>query len=222
MLKLVKGIVKKAKFYAISKRKKIHIGKKCSISFNSNLEGGNAIHNGAMFTGRLGYGSYIGENCHISASIGRYCSIAPNVKTISGKHPTARFVSTHPSFFSLRKQAGFTYVRSQLFEEFDYADETNKLSVIIGNDVWICSGVTILEGVKIGDGAILAAGALVTKDVEPYTIYAGVPAIKIGQRFNDQIIETLLELKWWTKDEKWIEHHAHLFSDVNLFLDSLM
>lgn len=186
------------------------------------MEGGNIIHNGTEFSGRLGYGSFIGEKCCINASVGKYCSIASSVKTIAGKHPTSRFVSTHPSFFSLLKQSGFTYVSSQLFDEFDYADGTNRFSVIIGNDVWICSGVTILEGVKIGDGAILAAGAIITKDVEPYTIYAGIPAKKIGQRFNDQIIEKLLELQWWTKDEKWIKHHAYLFCDVNVFLDSLV
>jgi acetyltransferase-like isoleucine patch superfamily enzyme len=219
MVKFIKFMIKKIKFYFISKTKKVSIGRGCNISFNSVLEGRNTINNETNFSGKLGYASYLGEKCNINGLIGRYCSIGSNVSTVAGKHPTSGFVSTHPAFFSLRKQAGFTYVNRQLFDEFDYADKKNFYSVIIGNDVWIGKGVTILEGIKIGDGAILGTGAIVTKDVEPYAIYAGIPAKKIGQRFEDKVIALLLEIQWWTKGEKWVQEHAEFFSEVNSFLE---
>jgi acetyltransferase-like isoleucine patch superfamily enzyme len=87
------------------------------------------------------------------ASIGRYCSIAADVVTIHGRHPTSGFVSTHPAFYSMREQAGFTYVQSQVFDEHVVADVTNGHPVVIGHDVWISHGVRILDGVTIGNGA---------------------------------------------------------------------
>lgn len=219
MVNTIKYLIKKIKFYYLSKIKKVRFGRACNIGFNSIFEGRNVINNGTIFLGKLGYASYLGENCNIDGSIGKYCSIGSNVKTVSGKHPTSDFVSTHPAFFSLRKQAGFTYVNRQLYNEIVYADTANCYSVIIGNDAWIGNGVTILEGIKIGDGAIVATGAIVTKDVEPYAIFAGIPAKKIGQRFDNHIISLLLEIQWWTKGEKWIEEHAESFSDVDRFLE---
>lgn len=67
----------------------------------------------------------------------------------------------------------------------------------IGNDVWIGTGAIILKGVNIGDGAVVAAGAVVTKDVPPYTIVGGVPANVIRKRFSDELTERLLAVKWW-------------------------
>lgn len=74
---------------------------------------------------------------------------------------------------------------------------TYSKPVIIGNDVWVAAGVQVLRGVIIGDGAVLGGGGIFTKDVLPYEIWAGVPAKKIGQRFSDEIIAELMELKWW-------------------------
>ena len=89
--------------------------------------------------------------------------------------------------------------------------------VEIGNDVWIGSHVLILDGVTIGDGAVVAAGAVVTKDVEPYAIYGGVPAKLIKYRFPPKTIEMLLKMKWWDKEEKWIREHTEDFEDVERF-----
>lgn len=68
---------------------------------------------------------------------------------------------------------------------------------VIGNDVWIGYGVTVLNGVKIGDGAVLSAGCVVTKDVAPYSVVGGVPARLIKKRFSDEIIERLIKIRWW-------------------------
>lgn len=70
-------------------------------------------------------------------------------------------------------------------------------TTVIGNDVWIGSNVVILGGLNIGDGAVIGAGAVVTKDVQPYSIVVGNPAREIKKRFSEQIISDLMEIKWW-------------------------
>ena len=77
--------------------------------------------------------------------------------------------------------------------------------IIIGNDVWIGYEALIMSGVTIGDGAIIGARAVVTKDVPPYTIVAGVPAKPIRRRFNDEVIETLQSAQWWNWEKERIE-----------------
>lgn len=77
--------------------------------------------------------------------------------------------------------------------------------IIIGNDVWIGYETLIMSGVTIGDGAIIGARAVVTKDVPPYTIVAGVPAKPIRRRFHDEVIETLQSAQWWNWEKERIE-----------------
>lgn len=149
----------------------------------------------------------MGAYCKINADIGRYCSIASEVCTISGRHPTSDWVSTSPVFYSNECQCGMSYASEKLF------DESSK-KTIIGNDVWIGARAIILSGVKIGDGAIIAAGAVVTKDVEPYTIAGGVPAKPIRKRFTDEQIDALINLKWWDKDDMWMREYAAMFSHI--------
>lgn len=166
----------------------------------------------------IGHGTYIASGSFLkNVNIGRYCSIGENVTTICGNHPK-EFVSTHPAFYSLNTQAGFTYSDNEYFEEFKYIDSENKKSVYIGNDVWIGSYVRILERVSIGDGAIVAAGAIVTHDIPPYAIVAGVPARIVKYRFDESTVQKLLNFSWWEKDEEWMKKYAKLFIDVNDFL----
>lgn len=180
------------------------------IGLKTIFEGCNRIGLKSVFSGRIGYASYIGPNCNINADIGKFCCIANDVLTVYGSHPSQDWVSIHPAFFSIRKQSGFSYVNENLYNEM-------QDRVQIGNDVWIGARATLLGGITIGDGAIIAAGAVVTKDVEPYTIVGGVPAKPIRKRFDDEDIEFLLKFKWWDKPAEWIKENAKYFNDVKNF-----
>jgi acetyltransferase-like isoleucine patch superfamily enzyme len=201
--------------------KKHQIKKGAKISRSAILEGCNAIgFNSNFISSKIGFGSYIAENSKFhNTKIGSYCSIGPEVLVIRGNHPSSTFVSTHPSFFSLRKHIGFTFSEKQLFEEFPKPLQLNEpYTTVIGNDVWIGARVTILDGVKIGNGAIIAAGALVNKDIPPYTIYGGVPAKFIRQRFTNEQINFLEELKWWQKPLSWLRENHNKFHSIELLM----
>ena len=187
------------------------------VPLNTTFEGYNTIWDKSIFVGKMGYGSYLGRYCSINVSIGRFCSIGTNVKTIISTHPSNGFVSTHPAFFSTKKQNGESFVDSQKFEEIRYADSEKKYPVIIGNDVWIGDNVAILGGITIGDGAIIGANAVVTHSVEPYAVVGGVPARVIRYRFDKKTIDWLLRFKWWDKSIDWIRDNAEYFSDIETF-----
>lgn len=203
-------------FY-LSFKKDLTLGKNVKIGLSALLEGSNYFGDYATFTSsQIGFASYISENSFFQKTkIGRYTSIGPNVRCVFGKHPSNTFVSTHPSFFSTRKQVGFSFTDKQLFKEFaEPAVPDTEYTIAIGNDVWIGANVAILDGVTIGDGAIVAANALVNKDIEPYTIYGGVPAKAIKKRFDQTEIDFLMKLEWWNKPIGWIKKSSTYFCDI--------
>lgn len=184
-----------------------------SLDNQTKLEGNNKLFAKSNVKGSyLGFGTYVGINSFLPKSkIGKFSAIGPNVKLVRGNHPAHKFISIHPAFYSTRKQAGFTFVNENKFEEF----KGNRYSIEIGNDVWIGSDVIILEGVKIGDGAIIGTGSVVSKDIEPYSINVGNSIKTIGYRFEPEQINELLKLQWWNMELDDIKKHIKEFEDIN-------
>lgn len=134
--------------------------------------------------------SYVIDDSHIIyTTVGKFCSIAAKVRINPGNHPLGRAVLHH-----------FTY-RSRQFdlgEDDDSFFNWRRTSpVTIGHDVWVGHGAIILPGVNIGTGAAIGAGAVVSKDIQPFSIVAGVPAKEIRNRFEEDIQQGLLRIKWW-------------------------
>ena len=203
---------------------KIKYAKVCRFNFsvniglNSMFEGMNQIHPNTSFKGRLGYGSYIGEYCNLSADIGKFTSIAPYVRCNPGQHPYSfPFATTAPCFFSLNpfcSQNGSTYATEQLYDELALYDKTKEIAIKIGSDCWIGEGAFLVGGIKIGNGAVVLAHAVVTKEVPDYAIVGGVPAKIIGYRYDNETIEFLKKIKWWNNEKEWFEHNWKLLTDI--------
>ena len=183
-----------------------------TIGNGSTFEGCNTIGDKSHFSGHMGYGSYMSSFCSIEGNIGRFTSIGPEVSTPRGIHPyRSPFVATSPMFFSTNKITGKTFTQIQTFDEW-------KPPVNIGNDVWIGQRALLTGGVNIGDGAVIYACAVVTRDVPPYAIVAGVPARIIGYRYPKETIDKLLKIKWWNRSVDWLEKHAKQFNHLEEFI----
>ncbi|WP_276788569.1 CatB-related O-acetyltransferase [Paraprevotella xylaniphila] len=152
------------------------------------------LENCIINNSQVGNYSYIGRNCLIQNTyIGNYCSIANDVFIGLGKHPLDMF-STSPLFYRKANTFNISIVEDKEFDEYQ--------EIIVGNDVWIGTRSIILDGVKIGNGAVIAAGSVVTKDVEPYMIVAGVPAKPIRKRATEDKIREYQNSKWWNLNPK--------------------
>jgi len=159
--------------------------------------------------GRFTYGEPTVMNWgEASLEIGSFCSISTNVTILVGGNHRTDWVTTFP--FSALWEG---------YHDITGHPATNG-NVIIGNDVWIGTGVTILSGVTIEDGAVIGAGSVVTKNVAPYTIVAGNPARLIRKRFDDDLIDKLLKIKWWEWNVERIRENIHLMlsQDIEEFI----
>ena len=191
----------------------VRIEKYAKVSAKATFGGYNRIGAGSVFSGWLGRYSYLGENCRLNASIGKFCSVGSGVMTVGGTHPTRTWASTHPAFYSAARQCGTSFVTEELFEE-------TTPPAVIGNDVWIGNGALLVGGITVGDGAVIAAGAVVTKDVAPYAVVAGNPAKELRKRFSEEEIAFLQELKWWDLPEDQLRLHADCFKDIALLKEA--
>lgn len=197
------------------------------LNKGSCLEGRNYIGRDTCLSNVfVGYGSYVNSRSDISnTKIGRYTSIGAHVTTELGSHPLdGRHAALHPAFYSSSAAPGYSYVSADTYDEMKYIDAGSRIQVVIGNDVWIGNNVSILEGVTIGDGAVVAAGSVVTGDVEPYCIYAGVPAEKKRCRFEGEQTEALLRIRWWDMKEDELSGLASegVFDDVDVLIKRLL
>jgi acetyltransferase-like isoleucine patch superfamily enzyme len=120
--------------------------------------------------------------------LGKYCSVAADVKAFLGGNHRVDWITTFPF--------GHISTNEINVSKVDGHPDTNG-DIIIGNDVWLGTGCTLMSGITIGDGAVVAAHSHVVKDVAPYTVVGGNPAKPIKLRFEQSVVDALMELKWW-------------------------
>jgi len=153
------------------------------------------ILNGDVSVGR---GTNLEPECELvgDVDLGRYCAIARETVFQEPNHEMAQ-----PS------------LQIRLYDRLLDSDlrPASKGPITVGSDVWIGARATILSGVEIGDGAVIGAGAIVTDDVDPYAVVAGVPAKRIKWRFPEPVREKLLDLEWWEWDERTIRANREFF-----------
>ena len=157
-----------------------NIGRRCAVLQNTRVE-----------YASLGDYAYLGEDCDVAdAVIGKFTAIANSVRIGAPNHPMGR-ASQHRFTYCPE------YYEATTSRDRDFFAERRGDRVIVGNDVWIGHAAILLPGVTVGDGAVIAAGAVVSRDVPPYTIVGGVPAKAIRQRFPDYIAASLRRIAWW-------------------------
>lgn len=171
-------------------------------SLNMNLESSKKIKLFVSDLKNIGKCTYTHPDLFVAnkeeTSIGSYCSLGMRIVLGHGEHPM-NYLSTSP----------FLYLDALGFKDKNMVSHNEFLKIPpihIGNDVWIGDGVFVKNGITIGDGAIIGARSVVTRDVPPYAIVAGVPARVVKYRFAPEIIEKLLNLKWWDRDETYVKN----------------
>jgi|GEM_PF-770777 Acetyltransferase (isoleucine patch superfamily) len=162
---------------------------------------------------RIGRFTYVGRQAYLNlVTVGAFSSIGPAVLAGLGEHPSD-LGSTSPALYSTRGQCGGSFAQAECFPE--------RRPIVIGNDVWLGARVFVRDGLTIGDGAIVAAGAVVTRDVPPYAIVGGTPARIIRFRFPEEIVARLLALAWWSWSDARLREAQPLLASRNIeaFLD---
>ena len=182
---------------------------------NSKIDKTSSVASGCNITNStLGRYSYLSYDCEvINCEIGAFCSISDHVFIGGAEHPKC-YVSTSPVFLNV--------VHSGPTKRFAKFELPKSERTIIGNDVWIGHGVTIKQGVTIGHGAIVGSGAVVTKNVPDYAIVGGVPAKVLSYRFSEEVIQQLLQCRWWDYSEEELSKYAEYFDRASLFIKHVL
>ncbi len=156
---------------------------------------------------KIGNYSYVNHDTLIqNTTIGNYTSIAHGVKMGLGAHPLHLF-STSPVFYKKKNSLKINVIKEDVnFNEYK--------PIKIGHDVWIGANVIIMDGIKIGNGAVIAAGAIITKNVPPYAIIAGIPGKIIKFRFEEQTINELEKTKWWLKNADEVQNISSILAKI--------
>ena len=165
-----------------------------------------------VFHSKLGRYSYVGKRTSlIYTEVGAFCSIATDACVGMGEHSISK-LSSSPLFTERVNGTGTSWTDKVVFP---YS------LVTVGNDVWIGERALVMGGVTIGDGAVIAAGAVVTKDVPPYAVVGGVPAKVIKYRFSPEVIEALEKLQWWLLPENVLKERIDVFQSDNISIETL-
>ena len=168
----------------------------------------------ALVRSSFGRYTYCSRHCNIAdARLGSFTSIGPGVTIGLAKHPYAPNVSTSPSFYRSEAHAANVFQSGLAVDELP--------TTHIGSDCWIGARASILAGITIGHGAIVAAGAVVTRDVDAFTIVGGCPAKVIRTRFPTDTVEELLGVEWWTWDDETLALRSRHFAHAELLLSAL-
>jgi chloramphenicol O-acetyltransferase type B len=196
-------------------KKNLVFGNNVSVgknTFISDITIGNSVtiqHNCCLTNVLIGDFSYVASGTQLDLTqVGRFCSLGPQVLCGCGNHPV-NFISTNPIFFSTFTQSGVTFADKDHFQD--------REEIIIGHDVWIGARAFIKDGVKIGNGVVIAAGAVVVNDVPDYAIVGGIPAKVIRYRFQPDVIQQLLMIRWWDWTTEKLHDARSYFSKDDIY-----
>jgi len=191
--------------FKLLKKLRLTAVKESAVHPTSKLESGTSFYFSTMDRH-----SFCGYDCDVyCADIGRYVSIANAVVIGGGRHPM-EWVGMSPVFYE---------GRDSVKAKFSTHARPPARRVVVGHDVWIGRSAIVLPGVTIGNGAVVGAGAVVTKDVPPYAIVAGNPAQLVRYRFSDELIARLTATQWWSFEDEQLRRLAPYMNDVEKFLE---
>ena len=157
------------------------------------------------------YSYTAGDNQIIYSSVGKFANIASHVRINPGNHPMERVTLHHMTY--RRKLYGFGE------DDADFFAWRRSHQCVVGHDTWLGHNVIVMPGVTIGHGAIVGSGAVVTHDVAPYSIVVGVPARPLRMRFEQRIIDALLQIAWWDWDHATLGARLDEMNNVEAFIE---
>lgn len=184
-------------FHWVNENGRLKVQERLTFRDDLTVEPYSAFHSGHVLF-NIGFMTYTRSALPIDTTVGRYSSIAPNVSRIGLNHDMTRFTTSNITYE--RNDIRIKKYWDQATNAIEYGDDSSigYKAINIGNDVWIGQDVRfVASGITVGDGAVIGAGALVTKDVPPYAVVGGLPAKIIKMRYSEDVIQRLLKVKWW-------------------------